>query len=63
MKRPTVTRDQVLFAVGLAGVIFEAVFRQADRPSLLAIFAGMMGLPLYLQHDEKKDNDDTPAPP
>lgn len=43
------TRDSILFAAGLLGVIHETFFANADRPSLLVLFAAMMGLPLYLR--------------
>ena len=48
-----ITRDTLLFATGLGGAIFEILFEQADRPGLLTLLAGMMGLPLYLRMDEK----------
>jgi hypothetical protein len=39
---------------GLLGVIHETVMHQAtERPTLLILFAGMMGLPLALRQDEK----------
>lgn len=52
------TRDFVLFVGGFAGVIFETVVGQVDRPALLALFAGMMGLPVFLGRDERRTNDD-----
>lgn len=55
-------RDFVLFLGGLAGVAYETLVEQVDRPALLALFAGMLGLPLFLQRDEKPSDDD-PAPP
>jgi hypothetical protein len=48
------SRDMVLFLVGLLGVLHEALFTSLDRPSLLVLFAGMMGLPAFLRSDEKK---------
>lgn len=48
-----VTRDLVLFTVGLALFIFEAAIRQGDpRESILFMEAGMMGLPAILRADE-----------
>lgn len=41
-------RDALLFLVGLALTIREAVFATTDRPDLLILYAGMMGLPAYL---------------
>lgn len=50
------TRDTLLFVGGLAGVIFETVGEQVDRPYLLAVFGTMMGLPLFTgrDHDDPK---------
>lgn len=54
-RRPTFVeiRTGVLFGAGLAGVVYETVVTQADRPTLLVLFAAMMGLPLFLKADEK----------
>lgn len=50
---PTVTRDTVLFVVGLGGIINEAFIRaEPTRPELLVLFAGMVGLPVALRRDE-----------
>lgn len=47
-------RDFVLFVGGLAGVIHETVIsRGSERPALLVVFAGMMGLPYFIRFDEK----------
>lgn len=48
------TRDGLLFAGGLIGVFHETVFTKADRPTLLLLFAAMMGLPAFLRTDERK---------
>lgn len=42
-------RDLALFIVGLLGVLHEVFFTALDRPSLVVLFAAMMGLPLYLR--------------
>lgn len=47
-----ITRDVVLFAGGLAGVAHETFFATVDRPYLLLLFAGMMGLPVVIGADE-----------
>jgi len=44
-------------------VIREAVFENADRPYLLMIFAGMMGLPVFLRRDEKNGKTSGPQSP
>ena len=46
-------RTTVLFGAGLVGVAYETLVSQADRPTLLILFAAMMGLPLFLRADEK----------
>lgn len=46
-------RDILLFCGGLAGVAYETLASQADRPTLLLLFAAMMGLPAFLRADEK----------
>jgi hypothetical protein len=54
-----ISRDSVLFAGGLLGVLHETVLSKADRPTLLLLFAAMMGLPAFLRADEKKKGGDT----
>jgi len=50
-------RDPVLFLGGLAGVAHETVLSSADRPTLLILFAAMLGLPAFLRSDEKKSDE------
>lgn len=52
-RRLRFSRDTVLFLAGLAGVAYETLVTQAERPTLLLLFAGMMGLPAFLKSDEK----------
>jgi hypothetical protein len=52
-------RDIVLFFGGLAGVFHETVIATAERPTLLILFAAMMGLPAFLRHDEKPPSSTT----
>lgn len=48
-----VTRDLVLFSFGLGLTVNEALFHVGpERPSLLILFAGMMGVPAMLKYDE-----------
>lgn len=55
MKKPSLKqiRGTALFLAGLAGVAYETIASQADRPTLLITFAAMMGLPLFLKADDK----------
>jgi ABC-type xylose transport system permease subunit len=57
-KGSRITRDMVLFVGGLLGILYETVVEQIDRPALLAVFAGMLGLPIYLRRDEKPNDKD-----
>lgn len=56
----TKTRDFVLFVGGFFGVLYETVVEQVDRPALLAVFGGMLGLPVFLRRDTptRRDEDD-----
>lgn len=61
---PTVTgwRSTVLFLTGLGLTVHEAVIRAGpERPSLLVVYVGMMGLPAFLHADTKRA-DDSRAP-
>lgn len=55
-RQSRITRDLILFVGGFAGIVYETLVERADRPALLAVFAGMLGLPLYLRRDEKRDD-------
>ena len=48
-----VVRDLILFVAGIAGIAWQTVVSDADRPALLALFAGMVGLPTYLATKKK----------
>lgn len=47
-------RNLSLFVGGMGGVIHETLGRTQERPTLLLLFAAMMGLPAFLRMDEKK---------
>lgn len=51
MRRWTLARDVLLFSAGLAGVIHETVVVRAERPTLLLLFAAMLGLPAFIRAD------------
>lgn len=53
-KRLRITRDGVLFVIGLLGIAHETLVSKADRPTLLLLFAAMVGLPAFLHKDEKR---------
>lgn len=37
-------RDNIRFVAGLAGLAYEMAVEHSDRPVLLGVFAGMIGL-------------------
>jgi len=54
---PKLSRDLVLFGVGIALTINEAVIRSAPpRPDLIVLYAAMMGSPLVINADAKRRN-------
>jgi hypothetical protein len=58
-----VTRDGVLFVLGVGGIVHEAFLRTgATRPELLMLFAAACGLPVALRKDEKRAADDAARP-
>lgn len=56
------TRDVILFFGGLAGVFNETVLTSTERPTLLILFAAMMGLPAFLRSDDKNHPPQAPPP-
>lgn len=55
-------RKDVLFVVGLLGIGYEALFRSAERPTLLLLYAAMIGLPLVLRADEERQDRQKDSP-
>lgn len=53
-RQARLTRNTVLFVVGLLGVAHETLVNESDRPTLLLLFAAMIGLPAFLSADERK---------
>jgi hypothetical protein len=47
-------RNVVLFCAGLAGVAYETLVSRGERPTLLLLFAAMMGLPAFLFEDDRR---------
>lgn len=56
------TRDVILFFGGLAGVFNETILTTTERPTLLILFAAMMGLPAFLRSDDKRSGGDANKP-
>lgn len=63
LKKVRVSRDTILFVVGLLGIAYETLIAHADRPTLLIMFGAMVGLPAFLREDEKKKDDPPPPAP
>ena len=51
--RLRITRDGVLFAAGLIGIAHETLIAESERATLLLLFGAMLGLPAFLNKDEK----------
>lgn len=54
---PRNVRDGLIFTVGIGGIIYETVGSQVDRPTLLLLFAAMIGLPAFLRADDRERED------
>lgn len=50
-----VTRDTTLFVLGLVGIANEAYRQGTERPTLLLLFAAMIGLPAFLAGDRRRE--------
>lgn len=48
-----IARNTVLFVAGLLGAGHELLVSKGERPTLLLLLGGMMGLPAFLGKDEK----------
>lgn len=53
-------RSVVLFVGGLAGIAHQTLIATQEKPTLLVLFAAMIGLPAFLRSDEKHAE---PPPP
>lgn len=57
-------RDAVLFLTGIGLIVHEATIRTGpERPTLLLLYAGMVGLPAFLRADEKRQDQPQPREP
>jgi uncharacterized membrane protein YobD (UPF0266 family) len=46
------SRDTVIFTLGVLVIVYETVFDHADKPTLIVLAAAMIGLPAFLHQDE-----------
>lgn len=59
MRAAKVSRDSILFLAGMAGIAYETLAQGGERPTLLLLFAAMVGLPAFLRSDERTQKTDT----
>lgn len=55
-------RSGILFVVGLGGIGYETIVEHTERPTLLLLFAAMIGLPAFLRLDERRNNNNHKDP-
>jgi hypothetical protein len=48
-------RDILTAVLGAAGIVHESLLSSQERPTLLIIYAGLLGLPLVLRESERDD--------
>jgi hypothetical protein len=49
-------RDSIVFCVGIGGIVNEVFFRaEPERPTILLLLSGMVGLPAFLRADERAE--------
>jgi hypothetical protein len=56
-------RDAVTFVVGAGGLVHEIAIQNVERPTILMICAGAMGLPAVMRVDDRRRaaRDDGPS--
>ena len=59
-------RDVLTFGLGAAGIAYEVLGEGPERPTLLIVFAGLLGLPLVFReqdkaHDQQEREQDKPG--
>lgn len=62
-RRFQVSRDTIIFLFGIAGIVYETIVSNGDRPTLLILFGAMIGLPAFLHGDEIIKQRKPPDPP
>ena len=55
-----ISRDTILFVVGLLGIAYVTLIDKVERPTLLILFAAMVGLPAFLRTDERYQQQQQP---
>lgn len=49
-----IVRDMALFVLGAIGFVHELISTGSERPQILILTAAMMGLPVIIRGDEKR---------
>jgi hypothetical protein len=60
--RARVTRDTALLVGGMAGMAYEVAYDNQARPLIIYALLAMMGLPVLLNADERKNRHRRPDP-
>jgi hypothetical protein len=61
-RRLRFSRDGIMFLLGIAGIIYETIADNGDKPTLLVLFGAMIGLPAFLHADSSLQKDTKPPP-
>lgn len=56
-------RAWLMTAVALVLITYEAIFRTAERPFLLTLYASMLGMPIAISRDIKRNNGQSTTEP
>jgi len=49
-------RDILTVAVGVAGLAYETLVPDVTRPTMIAVFVGLIGYPLVIRESRKDDD-------
>jgi hypothetical protein len=58
--RVRLTRDTVIVAFAMSGITYEMVISNAERPTFLIGFFGLLTSPFFLHRDEKRIDEAEP---
>lgn len=57
-------RDVTIVVTALGLIVYEAAFYDGqERPTLLLLYTGMLGLPAFLRADARRSNGQPQSPP
>lgn len=58
----TLVRDVGIWVAGLLALAHEVLITEGERPYLLILIAGLLGLPVFLRADGRTNSDDRIPP-